>query len=540
MATTEPALTAMPPAPSSPKRLWWVPSVFALTVGLVLFATTFIISIKADDIWWHLKTGEYILRNLHMPDQNTFSFTAPAYPWLPQEWLAEVLFFVIYQLLGSYGLIGFGILLNGLCCALIFRLTQRSGCSPYLSAIVTLLAVLMMLSNFSLRPYLFGNIFFVMVLYVMEQPTTGGRMRPVMMFLIFTGWANFHSSFIAGLALMFLYLVSAIAAHVRTADAPGKNVRALGLDLFVASIACMATPNHIYGFIFPMHYIQQAFNHQLSFLTNMSEWQSADFSSPLGRMITFYLMFCGFALLGSALTPNPAHIGLLVAFSFFSYTSIRNIPLLGIAASPLLARHLPATIAHAFQLMKPPRIKNNIMKRWYTSLMALDQRAGNWLLPGLLMIVLLTTFLAPKENPISYRSLTGVEELSDLSPQFYPKELIRQIHLHGADHRLFNYFSWGGAFIWSLYPTVRVFIDQRNDCYPPKVFNDYFAVHELEPDWQAVLDRWGIDLIAYPRGERLTTKLLQDLYVNWKLEYFGPDGVLFSRLAQNQPAPDEP
>jgi hypothetical protein len=530
----------MPPVHPSPKRLWWVPSVFALTLGLVLVATTFIIPIKADDIWWHLKTGEYILKNLHMPDQNTFSFTAPSYPWLPQEWLAEMVYFGIYHVLGSYGLIGFGIILNGLCCALIFRLTRRSGCSPYLSAIVTLLAMLMMLSNFSLRPYLFGNIFFVLVLYAMEQPTMGGRLRPVMMFLIFTGWANFHSSFIAGLALMFLYLVSAFAAHVRTADAPWHDVRAIVVDLFIALIACVATPNHIYGLIFPIHYVKQAFSHQLSFLTNMSEWQSAEFLSPLGRMITFYLMFCGFTLLGSGLTPKPAHIGLLVAFSFFSYTSIRNIPLLGIAAVPLLARHLPATIAHAVQLMESPRIKNDVLNRWYTSLLALDRRAGDWLLPGFVAAVLLMTFLVPKENPISYRSLTGVSELADLSPQFYPKELIRQIQLHGADHRLFNYFSWGGAFVWSLYPTVRVFIDQRNDCYPSKVFRDYFAVHELEPDWQAILDRWGIDLIAYPRGERLTTKLLQDLYVNWKLEYFGRDGVLFSRLVQNQPAPDEP
>jgi hypothetical protein len=529
----------MLPAPSSPKSLWWVPSLFALTLGLVLVATTVMIPIKADDIWWHLKTGEYILKNLRMPDQNTFSFTAPTYPWLPQEWLAEVVFFGIYQIFGPYGLIGFGILLNGLCCALIYRLTQRSGCLAYLSPLVTLLAVLMMLSNFSLRPYLFGNIFFVMVLYAMEQPMTGGRMRPVMIFLIFTVWANFHSSFIAGLALIFLYLVSALATRLRPTAETWNDVRAIGVDLLVALIACVATPNHIYGLIFPVYYIQEVFTHKLSFLTNMSEWQSADFSSPLGRMISFYLMFCVFAVLGSRLTPRPVHIGLLVAFSFFSYTSIRNIPLLGIAATPLLARHLQSAITHTSRLMSPPRIVADLLRRLHISSETFDRRAGNWLLPGLLVAVLLVAFLAPRESPISYRSLTGVLKLEDLSPQFYPDDLIRQIRLHGGTRRIFNYFSWGGAFIWSLYPPFRVFIDQRSDCYPVEVFNDYFAVHDLEPDWQAVLDRWGIDLIAYPREERLTKRLIQDLYVNWKLEYFGPDGALFSRLAQNPAAPDE-
>jgi hypothetical protein len=525
--------------PSTQKHLRWLPSTFAVTVGLILVATTFIIPIKADDIWWHLKTGEYILENLRMPDQNTFSFTAPTYPWLPQEWLAEIVFFAIYQLLGAYGLIAFGILLNAVCCALIFRLTKRSGCSSHVTAIATLLAALMMLSNFSLRPYLYGNIFFVIVLYAMERRGMGGRMRPVLIFLIFSGWANFHSSFIAGLALMLLYLVSAIASQARSQEASWSETRAVVLDLFVASIACVATPNHIYGLIFPIHYVKQVFSHELSFLTNMSEWQSADFSSPLGRMITFYLMFCGFAVLGSGVIPSPAHIGLLVAFAFFSYTSIRNIPLLGIAAVPLLARHLPVTIANTLTLLKLPQAKIDALKRWYSALTAAEGPARNWLLPAIWVALLLATFLVPKESPVSYRSLTGVAELSDLSPQFYPEELIREIRHHGADHRLFNYFGWGGAFIWSLYPTVRVFIDQRNDCYPPAVFNDYFAVHELEPGWQAILERWKIDLIAYPQGERLTTKLLQDLYVNWKLEYFGRDGVLFSRLAQNQPAPDD-
>ncbi|RLB53669.1 MAG: hypothetical protein DRI34_13095, partial [Deltaproteobacteria bacterium] len=76
-----------------------------ICVTVVLVATTFVFRIKADDIWWHLKTGQLILELLHLPQENLFSFTAPHHPWLPHEWLSEVVFYIIYKYLGYRGLV---------------------------------------------------------------------------------------------------------------------------------------------------------------------------------------------------------------------------------------------------------------------------------------------------------------------------------------------------------------------------------------------------------------------------------------------------
>jgi len=62
---------------SQQKKSWWLPSAFGATVAIVVLSTTFVIHIKADDIWWHLKTGQYILENWTLPDLNIYSFTAP-------------------------------------------------------------------------------------------------------------------------------------------------------------------------------------------------------------------------------------------------------------------------------------------------------------------------------------------------------------------------------------------------------------------------------------------------------------------------------
>ncbi len=528
-----PATPATPAAPAD-KRSWWIPSMLGITVGLVLLATTFNIHIKADDVWWHLKVGEVIVTQQEIPDRNLFSFTAPAEPWLAHEWLSEVVFYLVHRGLGDIGLIFLGIVLNALACGLVYRLCVRYSGSPFLSSAITLLAALMLLGNFSLRPYLFGNLFFIATLHALEEPAAGGRLRPALIFLIFGTWANFHGSFILGLALIAIYAAASLARHLQGPPRPYKDLRGFGLDFLVALTACVFTPHHVFGLIFPFTYLQNALSGKATFLTNISEWQSAGFDTPLGSMIIYYLMFCLFAIFGSGLVPSPVHVGLLVAFGFFAFATIRNIPLLGIVATPVLARHLPRALSNAWKLLARVEPLQKALERVHRSSVSLDRRA-HWLPVPLLWAIFMALSVAlPARSLLSFENLTKVRALQDLSPAFYPEGLLEHLAANGQGRRVFNYFNWGGAFIHRLYPGIRVFIDQRNDCYPMTVFEDYFAVHELGPDWRTVLDRWRIDAVAYPPDSALAKMLEQDS--SWRIEYRDAQAVLFVR-ATPAPAP---
>ena len=536
-------MPAVEAAAQNTRKSWWIPSVLGICVTVVLVATTFVFRIKA---------GQLILELLHLPQENLFSFTAPHHPWLPHEWLSEVVFYIIYKYLGYRGLVAFGIALNALACALVYKLTARYSRSPYLSALITLLAALMMLGNFSLRPYLFGNLFFICTLHAMEEPSAGGRLRPAIIFALFATWANFHGSFLIGLALIILHMMAvaterwfALRRHRLALAGQGQPppflatawaaARPYARDFLVALLACMVTPNHVFGLVFPLTYIRNAFSPELNFLTSISEWQPAGFSTPLGRMITFYLMFCGFALVGSGKSPRPVHMGLLAAFAVFAYSSIRNIPLLGIAATPVLARHLPATLKRAWTTMVRGQATRQLLERIHLASVELDRRSRAVLLPAITSLLLLVIFLLPARARLSYPALTGIDRLADLSPFFYPRGLIEHLDALKRRPRLFHYFNWGGALIWRLYPRQLVFIDQRNDCYPPAVFRDYFAVHRLERDWRAVLDRWRIDLVAYPPDSRLADRLLEDR--EWRLVYGDSQALLFERRQAYVPEP---
>jgi hypothetical protein len=511
-----------------PKLSWWIPSVFGVTIGVILLITTFLIPIKADDIWWHLKAGEYIFTHLSLPDQNMFSFTAPDHSWLPHEWLSELVFYVIYKTLGHQGLIAFGILLNAIVCGLVYKLCNHYSRSPYLSSIITLLATLMILGNFSLRPYLFGNLFFILTMYAMEEPETGGRLRPILIFLIFTAWANFHGSFLIGLALILIFMFASLILSLSDKKRNFVEARRFFTDFIIATVACVVTPNHVYGLIFPLVYVQQALSPEVSYLTNLSEWQPAGFNTPLGRMITFYLGFTGFALVGSGRRLKPSHFGLLVAFATFAYSSIRNIPLLGIVTTPILARHLPASLGRTWKLMAKQTTFRGLFDRLHAKSVEINRRSRTIILPVVWTIVLAIVFTLPASSPVSYRSLSGVGQLNDLSPHFYPKDILAELKHESSNRRIFNYFNWGGAFIWALYPQHRVFIDQRNDCYPIEVFTDYFAIHKVAKDWLEILDGWEIDLVAYPPDTSLAEALWQSPY--WELDYVDDQAVLFRRI----------
>jgi hypothetical protein len=517
----------------NPKRLLWLPSVLGLTLGIVLFVTTFSIPIKADDVWWHLKAGETIARTLSIPDTNLFSFTAPSSPWLPHEWLSELLFYFVYEHLGPGALMLLGILLNAAGVALVYLLTARYSRSPYVSALITFLATLLMLGNFSIRPYLFGNLCFIFSLHAMEEPTFGGRLRPVLLFLLFSAWANLHGSFLIGLALILIYFAAAVASHWREPKRNLSDIKSFGFDFLVALTACIFTPNHVFGLIFPFTYLENALSGKITYLTNISEWQSAGISSPFGHLITFYLMFCLFALIGSAVVPSPVHVGLLVAFAFFAFESIRNIPLLGIAATPILARHLPQALSRIGTWMSGQTVLSKWFGRIHATSISLDKRANTWLLPMGWLLLMGASFMLPASSPANFHRITGMRQLDDLSPGFYPRPLIQWIQKNQPGQRIFNYFNWGGAFVYALYPNAKVFIDQRNDCYPFEVFTDYFAVHELEHDWRQVLNRWRVDSIAYPNNSNLAKALLRE--PQWKLVYQDSQAVFFTRADSESP-----
>src|SRR3954469_17663019 len=75
--------------------------IVALLIAAVLGSSTTIFN--DGDVSWHIATGQWILAHRALPTTDPFSFTWAGKPWLPIEWLAEVIYASVYKVAGYSG-----------------------------------------------------------------------------------------------------------------------------------------------------------------------------------------------------------------------------------------------------------------------------------------------------------------------------------------------------------------------------------------------------------------------------------------------------
>src|ERR1035438_4707637 len=88
-------------------------------------------SLLADgDTGWHLRTGEWILANGRVPQQDMFSYTHAGKPWFAWEWLWDVCFGALNTHFGLQAVVVASLLVMCMTSALLYRLTLRKCGNP--------------------------------------------------------------------------------------------------------------------------------------------------------------------------------------------------------------------------------------------------------------------------------------------------------------------------------------------------------------------------------------------------------------------------
>jgi hypothetical protein len=70
---------------------------------VLLYLVAFAISIKGfrePDLWWQIRTGEWILNHHEIPKQDIFSYTMKGVEWINIKWGFEVIAAFVSRLLG--------------------------------------------------------------------------------------------------------------------------------------------------------------------------------------------------------------------------------------------------------------------------------------------------------------------------------------------------------------------------------------------------------------------------------------------------------
>src|ERR1700722_16406161 len=91
-------------------------NVFLALLFLGLFAMA-ARNVTDPDVWWHLKTGQYVAEHKSVPHTDLFSYTRAGQTWVAHEWLTDFLLYGIQRMAGWGGLIA---IFSAVVCAAFF------------------------------------------------------------------------------------------------------------------------------------------------------------------------------------------------------------------------------------------------------------------------------------------------------------------------------------------------------------------------------------------------------------------------------------
>jgi hypothetical protein len=171
----------------------------ALFLGLFAMAAR---NVTDPDIWWHLKTGQYIAEHKSVPHTDPFSYTRAGEPWVTHEWLTELLLYELQRTTGWGGLI---VTFAAVLAAAVLLLYLRCGRAPYVAGVATLCAAWATMPVWGVRPQVLSLLLTSLWLLILERSDRNPRLLWWTLPLTLL-WVNLHAGFALGLALSALFL----------------------------------------------------------------------------------------------------------------------------------------------------------------------------------------------------------------------------------------------------------------------------------------------------------------------------------------------
>jgi hypothetical protein len=461
-----------------------------LTVAIVMSAVVAALSrTEAEpDLWGHLRFGLDFLRDGRIAWTDPYSYLSEGRLWINHEWLSEVIFALAWEFGKVWGLVllkvsmGISIFI----CVYWFLVTQ--SLNPLRAGILSLLSFYLLNPSIgTVRPQLFTVLFFSLVFLILVRAESKQYRLLWFMPLIFLFWANLHGGFLAGLAIlglwMFLHLlkdkkswkdiIPPLAAAIL---ASFINPYGPGLLVFLLKTATVPRPE-------------------------ISEWQPLLILSKLGFA---YLILLFISILGILYTSKKRESILIAIFVFLAllpFTAVRHIPLFSLGAIYFAGPYIADCWNSKGQT-------SNKIKSSSTILLSIGLIVG---------IILL--------NVYAYTQIGEIKVQGEFS---YPISAVSLLKQSGVSGNLAVNFNWGEYVIWHLGDKIKVSIDGRRETvYSQKIYTENLSFTYGSGEWDKLLKETRTDL-ALVVNNSAADNLLK-LSPDWSFVYEDNVSSLFAR-----------
>jgi len=449
-----------------------------------------------DDIFWHIRAGEWIAHHHRVPLVDSFSFTRAGSRWITHEWGFSCLAAIAYRwdgFLGIFAATALAMLAIG--CAVYRRCEVRNSRSATAAAAGLGLSLLAVRSLVFLRPALVGEICFALALVVLDRyrrtPTLGSL---AFLGLIFWVWANIHSGVIFGLFVLGLQAIESLLPAAWTGEVSGGPRRRWVLPASCAAIGalCLLNPNGLDALRFPFLLNKVFFHSGIQWDLGQFEGYSPLKNTPL--MLLTLALLVGWLRPSPRSWPRPWEIAAIATFFLLSLRASRFVFSLAILMVPVIAR------------------------LWSRSAEENDTRsavATRWAVAAILAATL-AIFAWRSGSSWPPRAL-------DRSLPVGPARFLEAQGLHG---RIFHHANHGGYLHFALGEPI--FWDGRNDVF-------WTLTREVTTtDFRVIRERYGVDILVLTEREYSDMRSVVESG-DWGLVYWDDSAAVY--LARSRFAP---
>jgi hypothetical protein len=460
------------------------------------------------DLWWHLRTGQWIVETGHVPHSDPFSFTRAGHAWVSHEWLSEVAFYELWKHGGATALIVFSAIITT---AGFMLLYLRCPGKKHWAAAATVVGALASAPSWGVRPQMFTFTLASLLLWLLEGGTKTKKDPPRLLLWIpplFLLWLNLHAGFALGLALLLAYGIG-LLMETAVGDTPWQDARPILLRVLLVLLACLAlvplNPSGAQLYRYPFDTLRSPA--MRSFIV---EWFSPDFHEWLYRPFLLVWLLLLTALASSRSRPKGRVIVPLLLTSFAALDAVRHIPIFVLLAIPVIAEALPAASASP-AVAQPHPISSRFRP----------------LFSGAVLMLMAVLAL------VKWVTLAHNQDAREAEQ--FPEKAVAFLRDSDRPRKIFVYYDWGGYAIWKLYPEYRVFVDGRADLYGEDLLRQFETAVQLRTGWRDVLDSWKVEAALLPPSCALAQALLLD--PNWHAAFRDSKAIILVRtLVRTHPA----
>ncbi|MCX6292360.1 MAG: hypothetical protein NT126_11450 [Bacteroidetes bacterium] len=440
-------------------------------------------NLREPDLWWQIRTGEWILQNHAVPHTDCFSCTFYGTEWINIKWGFEVVAAIIARASGPESIFILQALVSCLLVFFLWKVTkvfrllyflkdpnpnEYLHLSFFISFIISIVAMEYRMNG---RPEMMSHLFTIVFLFLLTSNRLKTSKQIYLLIPLQLLWANLHEAFGTGLVMIFTFAMAAWIEQWmvkrKILETKKQNPVQLSLLALCAAGVVLINPNGINLLTRPIHILSQVYQNKyttelLSFLDH-EYWQKEAYVA----LCIFIIVLCGLLIGNRQHARNRigflfekfglAYFILLAAFLYLSLIAYRNIIFMIILLFPVFV----ITVERVLQWIS----RKTEGKISFSSVYSV---AAVFISGSVLYVLVISNTYYKWTNS---RNRFGLEILSlDV-----PSGAASYISTHGLQKKkCFSDYLTSSYLLWKLQPDFKTFIDLRDlDIFPPEFFSRF-------------------------------------------------------------------